>query len=295
MIRINGSGRRPLVWGSVLTLIAMLAACSTDKPVNTGGGGGPLSNPGAVASVTITPKNVALAPSGTQAFQAVALTGAGDTSQNTLTWQLVGKGTLVDSTTTGGTHTSHFQAAADSGQSLLIATVTTLADTAFINVTSQPVASIVVAPADASITVGGTVQLQATVKDANGVTLTGRKITWSTSAGAIATVSGDGLVTGVASGGATITATCEGQTATSAITVTGGSPPPPPPPTGGCPGAWPDAVYPRMPLSTGQAFYVDASGGSDNNPGTIDRPWQSLQKAFDALQPGQIAYLRSGT
>lgn len=50
-----------------------------------------------------------------------------------------------------------------------------------------------------------------------------------------------------------------------------------------------------MPLSTGQAFYVSASGGSDNNPGTIDQPWQTLQKAFDALQPGQIAYLRAGT
>jgi hypothetical protein len=294
MIRIPGLARRPLAWGGVLTLIAMLAACSTEKPTSSSGGG-TLGNPSAVASVTITPKNVALAPNGTQAFQAVARTSAGDTAQNTLTWQLVGNGTLVDTSTTGGTHASHFQAASDSGQSLLIATVSTLADTAFINVTNQPVASIVVAPADASLAPGGTVQLQATVKDASGATLAGRKITWSSSDGAIATVSGSGVVTGIASGSATVTATCEGQTASAAITVTGSSPPPPPPPTGGCPGAWPTAVYPRMPLSTGQAFYVSASGGSDNNPGTIDQPWQTLQKAFDALQPGQIAYLRAGT
>ena len=283
---------RPLAWGGVLTLIAMLAGCSTERATSSGGGG-TLGNPSAVASVTITPKNVALAPNATQAFQAVALTGGGDTAQNTLTWQLVGTGTLVDTSTTGGTHVSHFQAASDSGQALLIATVSTLADTAFINVTSQPVASIVVAPADASIAAGATVQLQATVTDASGATLTGRKITWSTSAGAIATVNGSGLVTGVASGGATVTATCEGKTASATITVTGGTPPPPPP-TGGCPGVWPTAVYPRMPLSTGQAFYVSSSGGSDNNPGTIDQPWQTLQKAFDALQPGQIAYLRAG-
>ncbi|MGH9897213.1 MAG: right-handed parallel beta-helix repeat-containing protein, partial [bacterium] len=50
-----------------------------------------------------------------------------------------------------------------------------------------------------------------------------------------------------------------------------------------------------MPLSTGQAFYVSSSSGSDANPGTITAPWRTLQKAFDALQPGQIAYLRAGT
>ena len=85
----------------MLTLIAMLAACSTEKAVNSGdGGGGTLGNPGAVASVKVVPKNVALVPSGTQAFQAVALTGAGDTAQSTLTWQLVGGGTITDTSTT---------------------------------------------------------------------------------------------------------------------------------------------------------------------------------------------------
>jgi len=298
MIRITGLARRPLAWGGVLTLMATLAACSTEKALNSGdGGGGTLGNPSAVASVKVAPKNVALVPGGTQAFLAVALTGAGDTAQNTLTWQLVGGGTITDTSTTGGSHTSHFQAASDTGQSLLIAAVGALADTAFINVTTQPVASIVVAPADASIAPGGTVQLQATVKDASGATLNGRTITWSSSDATIAQVSNAGMVSGVASGSATITALCEGNTASASITVTGSSPPPPPPPppTGGCPGAWPAAVYVRMPLSGGQAFYVSANGGSDNNPGTIDQPWQTLQKAFDALQPGQIAYLRAGT
>ncbi len=50
-----------------------------------------------------------------------------------------------------------------------------------------------------------------------------------------------------------------------------------------------------MPLSTGTAFYVSATAGSDANPGTLQAPWKTLQKAFDALQPGQIAYLRAGT
>jgi hypothetical protein len=54
MIRIPGQARRPLAWGGVLTLIAMLAACSTEKPTSSGGGGGgTLGNPSAVATRTI--------------------------------------------------------------------------------------------------------------------------------------------------------------------------------------------------------------------------------------------------
>jgi len=68
--------------------------------------------------------------------------------------------------------------------------------------------------------VGATSQLTATAKDANGTALSGRVVTWATSNAAVATVSASGLVTGVAAGAATITATSEGQSGTSAMTVT---------------------------------------------------------------------------
>src|SRR3989475_11603329 len=83
-----------------------------------------------------------------------------------------------------------------------------------------PVASVTVSPATASVTVGATSQLTATAKDANGTALSGRVVTWATSNAAVATVSASGLVTGVAAGAATITATSEGQSGTSAMTVT---------------------------------------------------------------------------
>ena len=35
--------------------------------------------------------------------------------------------------------------------------------------------------------------------------------------------------------------------------------------------------------------------GSDSNPGSIDQPWQTVQKAFSTLEAGQIAYIRGGT
>jgi hypothetical protein len=88
-----------------------------------------------------------------------------------------------------------------------------------------PVATVAVTPATNSIPVGSTVQLAATTRDANGATLTGRVVTWSSSNTAAATVSGSGLVSGVAAGTVTITATSEGKSGTASVTVTAVAPP----------------------------------------------------------------------
>ncbi|PYP73556.1 MAG: hypothetical protein DMD41_05450, partial [Gemmatimonadetes bacterium] len=100
--------------------------------------------------------------------------------------------------------------------------------TAAITVTalpSPPVASVAVSPATASVQVGASVQLAATPKDASGNPLSGRVVTWVSGAPLLVTVNGSGLVTGVAAGSATITATSEGQSGTAAITVTALPPP----------------------------------------------------------------------
>ncbi len=150
----------------------------------------------------------------------------------------------------------------------------------------DPVASVVVAPATGIVTLGLSAGLQAIVKDAAGVVLTGRTITWSTSNAPVASVGGTGIVAGLGVGSAIITATCEGMSGNASIAVSG---------TLGCGTPWPSTVYPRMPLSTGKAFFVSPSSGNDANPGTITAPWKTLQKAFNALLPGQTAYLRAGT
>ena len=93
-------------------------------------------------------------------------------------------------------------------------------DITVVDVPVVRVASVTVTPASASVDAGSTVQLTATPKDASGAPLPGRAVTWSSDAMAFATVNGSGLVTGVAAGPATITATSEGKTGTSAITVT---------------------------------------------------------------------------
>jgi uncharacterized protein YjdB/endoglucanase Acf2 len=98
-----------------------------------------------------------------------------------------------------------------------------LSTATFDNVTvttgSVPVTGVTVSPTSASITVGGTQQLTATVAPANA---TNKNVTWSSNNTSVATVNASGLVSGVAAGSATITVTTQdgARTATSAITVT---------------------------------------------------------------------------
>jgi uncharacterized protein YjdB len=140
-------------------------------------------------------------------------------------------------TATGGTITASglYTAGSTPGTFRVIATAVvnnsgnTVADTSQVTIsgTTVPVATVTVAPNPASVAVGATVQLTATLKDAAGITLTGRTVAWTTSNASFATVnSSSGLVTGVAVGSATITATSEGKTGTSAVTVVAGTPVP---------------------------------------------------------------------
>ncbi len=82
------------------------------------------------------------------------------------------------------------------------------------------VATVVVSPGSANIFTNATTQLTAETLDGSGNPMTGRQVTWSSSNSGVATVSDGGLVTGVGPGVATITATSEGRSGTSAITVT---------------------------------------------------------------------------
>ncbi len=82
-----------------------------------------------------------------------------------------------------------------------------------------PVALLSVTPGSATLFPQQTNQLTASTLDAAGNVLTGRTITWGSSAPAVATVSASGLLTAVTAGTATITATSEGKSGAAAITV----------------------------------------------------------------------------
>src|SRR5437763_1602495 len=94
--------------------------------------------------------------------------------------------------------------------------------------TSLPpaVASVTAAPTTSSLTVGDTVRLVATVKDAAGNVLTDRVVTWASTNPAVATGSGTGLVTGVRADAqpVMITATSETVSGSAGVTVTAPEP-----------------------------------------------------------------------
>jgi len=83
------------------------------------------------------------------------------------------------------------------------------------------VVGLVLSPDEVTVAVGGAVQLTARPKRASGATLFGRTITWASTDTDVATVSQSGLVTAIKPGFATLTCTCEGASATAAVTVTG--------------------------------------------------------------------------
>jgi len=90
---------------------------------------------------------------------------------------------------------------------------------ATITVTKPPVATVRLQPDRADIAVGATVQLSAAALDGSGAAMSDRAIAWSTSNPAVAAVNGSGLVTGVASGTASVTAASEGKSSSATITV----------------------------------------------------------------------------
>ena len=170
--------------------------------------------PAPVASVSVSPATPSITVGQTVQLTATAY----DASNNVLTGRVV---TWSSSNTGIATvSSSGLVTGVATGSATITATSEGKNGTASVTVTPVPVASVSVAPATPSVTVGLTVQLTATTRDANNNVLTGRTVTWSSSNTGIATVSSSGVVTGVAAGSATITATSEGKSGTASVTVT---------------------------------------------------------------------------
>ena len=90
---------------------------------------------------------------------------------------------------------------------------------ASVQVVPLPVAALEITPATASLFVGDARPFTVTARAANGTVLAGRSIVWRSGAPGVITVSGSGIVTGVAPGVALVVAESEGISATSTVTV----------------------------------------------------------------------------
>ena len=108
--------------------------------------------------------------------------------------------------------------AAGNGTATITASAESASGSAVVTVT-QSVASVQVSPSAETIELGSTLQLTAEVFDENGYAVAGAEFSWESSDAAVATVDAGGLVTGVAEGVATITASAGPASGSAAVTV----------------------------------------------------------------------------
>jgi len=110
--------------------------------------------------------------------------------------------------------------AVSAGEVTIAASALGKSATKTLTIIDREVATVQIAPTSVSVRIGTTVTLAAQTLDAEGRALTGRTIAWSSSNTAVATVTNVGVVSAIAVGAATITATSEGRTGTAAVTAT---------------------------------------------------------------------------
>lgn len=176
--------------------------------------------PLAVARVALTPGSVSLAAGTSRALTAEAQDVAGTPlTGRPIAWSVTDAGVATVSSV--GVLTASAYTGAETRLTSVVALIAGRADTADVIVTPNPVASVTVAPATVYLVEGLTRQLDLYPRDAGGTILTGRAVTWTSSAPSVATVSATGLVTAIQPGNVTITATSEGRTGSAEVTVRG--------------------------------------------------------------------------
>ncbi|HEX6316093.1 MAG TPA: Ig-like domain-containing protein [Gemmatimonadaceae bacterium] len=183
-------------------LLGLLAGC------------GGSSEPPAVATVAVSPTSASPRVGQTVQLSATVKDAGGNVlSGQSVSWSSSAAG--VASVSNSGLVTANAL-----GTAMITAASGNKSGVATITVIPEPIASITLSKTNDTLLVAETLQLNATLRDENDNVVT-RPITWTSSNGSVASVSGSGLVTGVGDGIATITATAGGMSASATITVFG--------------------------------------------------------------------------
>jgi uncharacterized protein YjdB len=198
------ASRRSVSTWLLSALFAASLSCGGDSSTGPSGG---------VSKVVVTPSSDSLSLGGSVTLSASALDGNGHpVSGAKIFWNTENSSiaTVSSSGVVTGIAVGNVRIAASSNG---------VSGFSAITVIPPSVASVRVTPSSAAITVDGTVHMQAATLDAGGNPLTGRTVTWTSDNEGVATVDNTGLVTGVAIGATTITATSEGKRGTAGIAV----------------------------------------------------------------------------
>jgi uncharacterized protein YjdB len=166
-----------------------------------------------VAALEITPSTASLFVGDVRSFSAMARAANGTPlTGRSIEWRS-GSASVLTVSATG------VVTALAPGVALVVAESEGISTTSTVTVSVPAVASITLASDNPSIAINSSVQLVASLRDASGAPLSGRTITWRSANENVAFVSSTGLVVGVRSGTAIITATSEGISASVSITV----------------------------------------------------------------------------
>ena len=171
----------------------------------------------------------------------------------------------------------------------LVLTVAACSASTTNEVTPADVATVVVTPSASSISIGGHLTLRAVVQNAAGDTLTAANIFWSVQSASVATISADGVVTGMAPGTTQVSANVAGRSGLGTVTVAS-----PPVPSGNAPVAS-IAISPSTPPAINKnenlvltATLADASGKSIG-PGRVVT-WTSSASSVASVTPKVGSY-----
>ncbi len=202
-------GRVCAAMAPALAACLAVSACERFGPAPTGPGP-------QLAQIVVLPESLTVAPAQQVQFVAYGRTSAGDSTSASVSWSTSGGSIASNGSYTADTGSGDFMVTAMSTQSGVSGSS---------RVRVRKVKTVTVSPPTATVALGQTVQLTATLRDASGSVLTGRTVTWSSSNLAVATVSASGLVTaGAVASQATITATSEGQSGAATVTVVSNAP-----------------------------------------------------------------------
>lgn len=189
----------------VAVLIGCLfAAMSCDSSVTTAG---------SVDRIVLTPTSATLQVGATLTLSATVLDAAGNAMRDRrVLW-------ASENETVATVSQSGVVIALAAGEVRVAASSGGKSASAVVAVTARPISLVRITPGTATISVSGSLPLQAEALDASGAVVAGRPVVWTSSDESIAVVSASGIVAGLSAGSVTITATIDSRAGTAAITI----------------------------------------------------------------------------
>ncbi len=210
---ITATGLAAGVTAGTTTIGAALNSVSGSTTLTVTTPSGP--NP-TLSSIVVVPTSSRAAAGTSVEFYALGVFSNGSVQNisSTVTWS--SSNSAIASVSTSGVATGIVP-----GTATIQATSASLQSSATLVVSSAILTSVAISPSGSSFAVGAAQQLTVTGTFSDGTTQNlNASATWASLANSVATVSTSGVVTGVSSGTAQITATVDGNTASTTVTIT---------------------------------------------------------------------------